>query len=354
MSVWCSPEFDQHEQVCFFSDPASGLQAIVAIHSTALGPAVGGTRFRAYATVQDAVDDALRLSRAMSYKSALAGLPFGGGKAVIVGDPARLKTDALLRAYGGFLNRIGDVFATGEDVGLSVRDCEVIREATPFVGGTESAGAGDPGVHTAEGVFHGLRAVLKARFGASRFEGVHISLQGLGAVGWRLCERLHAAGARLTVSDLRAERVQRAQLEFGVAAVNPGEAHSVEADIYAPCALGAVITEESIRELRAPAVAGAANNQLAQPEMGALLHGRGVLFAPDYVINAGGVIGSAEEMIRMPGRSLADGLAPLDVRLAAIETRLLTIFDRAAAEQTPPEVTAARWAREILAGASSR
>ncbi len=347
MSVWASPEFDQHEQVCFFSDAASGLRAIVAIHSTALGPAAGGTRFRAYVHDDLALDDALRLSRAMSYKCALAGIPCGGGKAVILGDPARIKSRALLHAYGRFINRIGQSFATGEDVGMSVADIETIREVSPFIGGTATAGAGDPSVHTAIGVLHGLRAVLERRFGRGDFAGLRIAVQGLGAVGHGVAARLHAAGARLTVADIRPEAVAQAVAEWDAAVVPTDEIHKAEVDIYMPCALGGVITAESARSIRAGAVAGAANNQLASAEAGTILADRGILFAPDYVINAGGVISAMEEYFKMPGRAGA-APPPLDARLASIYDRLAAIFERAAAETLPPAVTAERMAREMI------
>jgi leucine dehydrogenase len=246
MPAWASAEFDQHEQVCCFSDPASGLRSIVAIHSTALGPAVGGTRFWPYQEDRLALDDALRLSRAMSYKCALAGAPFGGGKAVIIGDPAVLKGRALLHAYGRYLNRIGNTFCTGEDVGFSVADVETIREVSPYVAGTDSAGAGDPSIHTAQGVFHGLRAVLEARFDRDSFTGIHVAVQGLGNVGSRLCRLLHEAGARLTVADVRSKRADEAAKQFGAQVVSTEVIHTVAADIFAPCALGGVINERTL------------------------------------------------------------------------------------------------------------
>jgi leucine dehydrogenase len=218
--LWTSPEFDDHEQVCLFSDSATGLRAIVAIHSTALGPAVGGTRFRYYGDDNLALDDALRLSRAMSYKSALAGLPCGGGKSVIIGDPDQLKSKPLLHSYGRFINRLGSIFATGEDVGMSLADIETVRDISPFVGGT-SSGAGDPSAHTAVGVLHGLRAVLECRFQRDHFRGLSVSVQGLGAVGWDVATRLHAEGAHLTVADIRQENVDRAVAQFGAAVVSP-------------------------------------------------------------------------------------------------------------------------------------
>jgi len=351
MPAWESSEFDQHEQVCCFADPASGLKAIVAIHSTRLGPAVGGTRFWPYREDRLALDDALRLSRAMSYKCALAGVPFGGGKAVIIGDPAVLKHRALLHAYGRYLNRIGSQFCTGEDVGLSVADCEIIREVSAYVAGTDSAGAGDPSIHTAQGVFHGLQAVIEARLDRQDFAGVHVAVQGLGNVGSRLCQLLHNAGARLTVADVRTERAERIAREFRAEVVSAEAIHAVEADIFAPCALGGAINERTVEQLRAKAVAGAANNQLASAEMGERLQRRNILFAPDYVINAGGVIGAAEELARVPGRSLP-ALDCVEVRLQRIHSRLHDIFGRAASERETPEVTAARIARDLLSGAA--
>lgn len=346
MSIWTSPEFDNHEQVCFFSDEATGLRAIVAIHSTRLGPAAGGTRFKAYESDSLALDDALRLSRVMSYKTALAGLPMGGGKSVILGDPKRLKTRALLHAYGRFIDRIGQTFATGEDVGMTVADIETMSEVTPYVGGT-SKDAGDPSIPTAIGVMHGLRAVLEWQFQRESFEGMRVAVQGLGAVGWGVAERLHAAGARLTVADIRRDVVERAIQRFGAEPAPTDAIHRADVDIYVPCALGGVITEKSAREIRARAVAGSANNQLASPRAGAVLAERNILFAPDYVINAGGIISGMVAASRMPGRNNVP-LRPLEESLAAIRDRLIQIFSRAAAEGVPPEVTAEQLARELI------
>jgi leucine dehydrogenase len=346
VSVWTSFEFDDHEQVCFFSDEKTGLRAIVAIHSTFLGPAVGGTRFKSYDADAAALDDALRLSRAMSYKSALAGMPVGGGKSVIIGDPARIKTRALLHAFGRFINRIGNTFATGEDVGITVADIDTVAEVTRFVGGT-SGGVGDPSVHTAVGVLHGFRAVLESQFDTDSCEGIRVAVQGLGAVGWRVAERLHAAGAKLLVADIRPDVVDKAVRTFGATAVPTRTIHQADVDIYAPCALGGVLTESSVLAIRAKAVAGAANNQLATPRAGVLLAERGILLAPDFVINAGGVISGLEAAARMPGRKPVE-FAPLEVRLAAIHTRLAEIFRRSRAEGRPPEVTAEQMARELI------
>lgn len=347
MNLWNSAEFDGHEQVCLFSDPASGLRAIVAVHSTALGTAAGGTRFRAYRDEDQALDDALRLSRAMSYKCALAGLPCGGGKAVIIGDPGRIKTEQLLHAYGRFLNRIGSSFVTGEDVGMSVRDIETVREVSPYVGGTCSAGAGDPSVHTATGLMHGLRAVLARQFPGATFRDLHIAVQGLGAVGWNVAELLHEQGARLTVADVQPTKVERAIAQLGARPSEPGDIHRADADIFCPCALGGVITTQTANEIRARAVAGAANNQLASAAAGITLAERGILYAPDFVINAGGIISGLEEYLKMPGRS-GHVDTPLPARLAGIHDRLAEIFERAARDGHTPEATAERLARELI------
>ncbi len=347
MLPWQSREFDDHEQVCIFTEPGTRLRAIIAIHSTALGPAVGGTRFRAYAHDADALDDALCLSRAMSYKCALADLRLGGGKAVILGDPTDLKDRSLLHAFGRFLNRVGAYFSTGEDVGFSVADCEILREVTPFVAGTTTTGAGDPSVHTARGVFHGLRAVLEARLDRADFRGVHFAVQGLGSVGWRLCELLHAAGAQLTVADVRTDIIEQARERFQARAVAPALIHSTEVDIFVPCALGGILNRETVGAIRALAIAGAANNQLRSPEIGEELRQRGILFAPDYVINAGGVIGVLEEIATIPGRTLHVHQS-VEVRLERIYNRLRDIFTRANADHSTPELTAARIAREII------
>lgn len=349
MSVWNSPEFDGHEQLCFFTDEATGLRAVVAIHSTALGPAAGGTRFKHYEHDQLAVDDALRLSKAMSYKSALAGLPLGGGKAIIIGDPAKLKNRPLLHAFGRYIDRIGRYFATGEDVGMSVADIDTLHEVTPFVGGT-SAGTGDPSIYTAIGVVHGLRAVMERQFGRSDFDGVRVAIQGLGAVGWGVAERLHAAGARLIVADVRSDQVYEAVNQFGAEVADTTIIHAADVDVFVPCALGGIITERSAEKISARAVAGAANNQLSSPAAGESLARRGILFAPDYVINAGGIISGMESLAQMPGRTPAV-VAPLEKRLAAIHERLASIFERSSRDGTRPEVTAAIMARELISRA---
>jgi leucine dehydrogenase len=230
---------------------------------------------------------------------------------------------------------------------MSVADIETVREVSPFVGGTSKAGAGDPSIHTAVGVMHGLRAVLEYQFGRSDFKGVSVAVQGLGAVGWGVAQRLHAEGARLTVADIRQESVDRAVAEFGATAITPETIHAAEVDIYSPCALGGVITTQTAQTIRARAVAGAANNQLASSDAGEALAARGILFAPDYVINAGGIISGLEEFFKMPGRNGSEA-TPLSVRLARIYDRLKEIFERAASEGRPPEAMAEQMARELI------
>lgn len=346
MDIWNSSEFDDHEQVCLFTDPKVGLKCIVSIHSTWLGPACGGTRFKSYETDQNALDDALRLSRAMSYKSALAGLPVGGGKAVIIGDPRKLKARELLHAYGRFINRIGRSFATGEDVGMSIVDVETVAEVSPYMAGT-SANSGDPSIPTATGVFQGLRAVAKWRFGQDGFQGMRVAVQGLGAVGWSVASQLYAAGAELVVADVAEHLVAAATSRLGAIVVAPSEIHRADVDIYVPCALGGVVTERSATEIAARAVAGAANNQLANPEAGKILAERGILFAPDYVLNAGGIISGLQAINSIPGRE-AVPVPALAESLLAIYDRLIEIFSRSEACGRTPEVVAEELAREII------
>lgn len=346
VAIWDSVEFDEHEQVCLFSDEKTGLRVIVAVHSTALGAAGGGTRFKTYTSDAAAIDDALRLSRAMSYKAALAGLPVGGGKAVIIGDPARLKSRELLYAYGTFIDRLGGIFATGEDVGMGMADIDVVGEVTRFVGGT-SMGSGDPSIHTAVGAVHGMRAVVERRFGRSEFAGLRFAIQGLGAVGMGLAERLHAEGAHLLVADVRSDAVESAVDRLGAEAVPVGEIHAAAADVFCPCALGGVVTDATANEIRAAAVAGAANNQLASASAGVRLAQRKILYAPDYVMNAGGIISGITGGGDRQSRTGAP-FPPLDESLAVIRHRLLDIFTRAESEGRTPEVVAQNLACELI------
>jgi len=284
-------DFDAHEHVAFAHDDASGLTAIIAIHDTRLGPALGGTRFWRYADTDAAISDALRLSRGMTYKNAVVGLNWGGGKAVIIGDPARDKSPALWRAYAEALNRLGGLFLTGEDVGMTVADVDAVRRHCPYIVGSSSgaAASGDPSPFTAEGVFLGLGATAKAARGVADLTGIRVGVLGLGSVGWKLAEKLHGAGAKLIVADLDADKAKRAADAFGAETAAPDTLIRCEMDVFSPCALGGTLDESAVEGLKAFAIAGAANNQLATPDMDLALAQRGILYAPDYVVNAGGV-----------------------------------------------------------------
>ena len=285
----------QHEQVVFATDPRRGLRMIIAIHDTTLGPALGGCRMWPYPSEDEALTDVLRLSRAMTLKNAIHGLALGGGKAVVIADPATGKTPELLEAIGEAVDRLRGRYITAEDVGTNSDDMRLIRRATDYVAGLPEA-SGDPSPFTALGVFRGIQACAQVRWGSTQLEGRRVVIQGVGSVGYHLARHLVQAGAEVFVADIRPERVRRAVEELGARPVEVERVFDVECDVFAPCALGAVLNDETIPRLRAPIVAGSANNQLAEPRHGDLLHERGVLYAPDYVINGGGVINVAEEL----------------------------------------------------------
>ncbi len=336
-------DFDAHEALHFFADPAVGLRAIIAIHSTARGPAAGGCRYWSYADDAEALTDALRLSRGMSYKNAMAGLPMGGGKAVVFKDGA--KTEALLEAFGTAIDSLGGRYVTAEDVGMSDADMTVIGRRTRYVSGLPVGGGaagGNPGPSTAEGVFVGMRAAVRHKLGRDGFTGVHVAIQGLGSVGGGLAERLAHAGATLTVADVDEARAGALAGRLRATHVPVDAIMRVGADVFSPNALGAVLTESSIAALDVAIVAGAANNQLATPEDGARLHARGILYAPDYVINAGGIINVVAEYL---GRGDAASVA---ADVAAIEPRLAAIFAEADATATPTDAVADAQARRLI------
>jgi len=289
---------DGHEEIVYVHDAASGLRAIVAIHSTRLGPALGGTRFYPYASEEDALDDVLRLSKGMTYKSAAAGLDLGGGKAVIIGDPREAKTEALLRAYGRFLEGLNGRYITAEDVGTTQPDMDIIRRETTHVTGVSRSlgGSGDPSEATAYGVLHAMRAVARHLWGAASLEGRHVVVTGVGKVGYALCRHLVEERARITVADVNDAAVERAAHDFGAEPVEAKMSHAVECDIWSPCAMGGALNDETVPELACAAVVGSANNQLASPEVADAVAASGVLYAPDYVVNAGGVINISEEL----------------------------------------------------------
>ena len=289
-----------HERVLFCSSPEVGLQAIIAVHSTVLGPGLGGVRMLPYATMDEALIDVLRLSRGMTYKAAAAGLHLGGGKAVILGDPKRDKSEALLRTFGRYVESLGGLYITAEDVGTDMEDMEQIRHETRWVTGVspENGGGGDPSPVTAFGVLQGIEAAVEWRFGSGSLAGRTVAVQGLGSVGYHLASYLREAGAKVFGADIDPEVGERARRELEVEIVPAPEILSVECDILAPCALGAVINDATLPMLRCQVVAGAANNQLADEEIhGQALQDRGILYAPDFVLNAGGLINVYNELV---------------------------------------------------------
>ncbi|WP_265562559.1 Glu/Leu/Phe/Val family dehydrogenase [Sphingomicrobium arenosum] len=343
---WGNPHFDEHEAVHFVTDRASGLKAIIALHSTALGPAAGGTRFWHYADEGMALSDVLRLSRGMSYKNAMAGLPLGGGKAVILADKDRSKSDAMIAAFGRAVNRLGGHYVTAEDVGITVEDMILVNRETDHVAGLPvEDGAevgGDPGPHTARGVYLGLKSAVKRALGREDLSGVHVAIQGAGSVASHLARRLAADGAKLSIADVNVERVEAVAAETGATIVDPAHILFIDADVVSPCALGAILTEDSIANLNTGIIAGAANNQLATPGDGQRLAARGILYAPDYVINAGGIINVSTEY-------LADGGADLvRQRIDAIPGRLERIWNEAASSGRDPASVADAMAQALI------
>ena len=343
------PAAGGHEQVVFVQDEPSGLRAIIAVYSTALGPALGGTRFHPYADEDAALVDVLRLSKAMAYKAACAGLDLGGGKAVILGDPTRDKSDALLRAYGRAVEALGGRYRTACDVGTFVADMDVVGSATQFATGrsVENGGAGDSSVLTAYGVFQAMRAAAEQTWGAPTLAGRRVAVEGVGKVGFHLVERLFGDGARVVVSDVSVEAVERVQaLGPGVETLDVAALACADVDVYAPCALGGAVTAELVPSLQAQVVCGAANNQLASPEVGTLLADRGVLFVPDYVANAGGLVQVADEAVGAGGFSFARA----EQRAAGIFDTTAAVLRLAQEEGVPPVVAADRQAERRIAG----
>jgi leucine dehydrogenase len=289
---------DSYEQVVFCHDRATGLRAVVAIHSTRLGPALGGTRFYPYASEDDALDDVLRLAKGMTYKAAAAGLDLGGGKAVILGDPRTVRTEALLRTYARFVGSLGGRYITAEDVGTTQDDMDLIRRETTSVTGVSRSlgGSGDPSAATAYGVLHAMKAVAKRLWSTTDLAGRHVVVSGVGKVGYALVRHLVEERAHVTVADVSEAALERASRDFDVEVTDVAGAHALECDVYAPCALGKALSPTTIPALRCAAVVGSANNQLADDSCGKLLADAGVVYAPDYVVNAGGVINIAEEL----------------------------------------------------------
>ncbi|MGH9188147.1 MAG: Glu/Leu/Phe/Val family dehydrogenase [Acidimicrobiales bacterium] len=336
------------EQVSFCADERSGLKAIVAVHSTLLGPALGGTRFYPYASEREAVLDVLRLAEGMTYKHAVCGNDLGGGKAVIIGDPRTSRSDDLILAYGRFVDRLRGRYLTAEDVGTTQADMDLARTVTPFVTGVSEAmgGSGDPSLATAWGVLHAMHAVAERLWGSPSLADRHVAIAGVGKVGGALARHLHDVGARLTVADVRPAAVATLVDSVGAVAAGVDEVHAVNCDIFSPCALGAVFNERTVPELRCAAVCGCANNQLAEDVDGERIAERGVLYAPDFVANAGGVINIAGEAAGEP----YDREAAFK-RVATIHDTLLRVFALAEELGATTAEAANRLAEQRLAAA---
>jgi leucine dehydrogenase len=343
MNVFEAPDFDCHEMVAFCEDRKTGLRCIIAIHSTALGPACGGTRMYPYASTDAALTDALRLSRGMSYKNAIADIPLGGGKAVIIGDPAKDKSAERLLAYADAVNGLAGRYITAMDVGITPADMPTIASGTKYVAGYDQPGksGGDSGPLTALGVFVGLKAAVKHRLGVDSTKGLTVAVQGLGKVGMGLARRLHAEGANLIVADVNGDAVRLACDTLGAKSAAPDEIAFAECDVYSPNALGAVLNDDSIPRLHASVIAGGANNQLACDEHGAALKARDILYAPDYVINGGGII-------RVAGQIFGWSDAEIEKRVMGITATLTAIFRRADAEGITTNTIADRMAEERM------
>ena len=333
-------DFDDHEQVVFCSDESSGLKAIIAVHNTKLGAAVGGCRLWDYASDEEALVDALRLSKGMTYKNAMAGLAMGGGKSVIIGDAKKIKSEALFKAFGNALNGLNGRYLSAEDVNITTGDIAIVNTVTPFVTGTEGK-SGNPAPFTALGTFLGIKASVKHKFGREDLEGLKVSIQGLGSVGYYLCEHLHKAGAKLVVTDLNQEALDKVATEFGAEIVGLDEIYDQDVDIYAPCALGATINDNTISRLKAKIIAGCANNQLAQARHGQALLDADILYAPDYVINAGGIINISFENDYCVEKATK--------KVEEIYDTLLDVFQKADEQGKPTAVVADEIARQIIA-----
>jgi len=342
---WGLPDFDAHEEVHFVTDEKCGLKAIIALHSTHLGPAAGGARFWHYAKDEEALVDALRLSRGMSYKNAMAGLPLGGGKSVLLADANRTKTPDMLHAFGKAVDGLGGRYVTAEDVGINVADMIEVARSTKYVAGLPNSGGdvgGDPGPHTSLGVFLGIKAAVKWALGKDSVNGLHIALQGAGSVATGVALHACAEGAKLTIADVDQAKAEQLADRAGGKVVPPDEILSLEADVLSPNALGAIFNEQTIAALKVPMVAGGANNQLATPQDGERLHARNILYAPDYVINAGGIINVCTEY-------LGDGDATLvRRRIEGIPVRLEQIWSEGSETGRDPAAVADAMAQRLI------
>ncbi|WP_042145849.1 branched-chain amino acid dehydrogenase [Paucisalibacillus sp. EB02] len=344
MEIFKSMEAYDYEQLVFCQDKNSGLKAIIAIHDTTLGPALGGTRMWTYASEEDAIIDALRLARGMTYKNAAAGLNLGGGKTVIIGDPRKDKNPEMFRAFGRYIQGLNGRYITAEDVGTTEEDMDIIHQETDFVTGISpetSGSSGNPSPVTAYGVYRGIKAAALEAFGDDSLEGKTVAVQGVGNVAYALCEYLHKEGAKLVVTDINMAAANRAVEAFDAKAVDPNDIYDVDCDIYAPCALGATINDDTISRLKAKVVAGSANNQLKTTEHGDILYEKGIVYAPDYVINAGGVINVADEL---NGYNQARAMKKVET----IYDNLRKVFDISRRDNIPTYLAADRMAEERI------
>ncbi|EDQ00023.1 Leu/Phe/Val dehydrogenase [Shewanella benthica] len=344
MAVFNHISFDDHEQVVFCQDKESGLKAIIAIHNTNLGPAVGGCRMWNYESDDEALNDVLRLSRGMTYKNALAGLTMGGGKSVIIANPRLQDREALFRAFGRCIDALGGRYYSAEDVGVSTKDIMIAHEETPYMAGLEGK-SGDPSPFTALGTYLGIKAAAKHKLGVNSLKGLKISVQGVGHVGYYLCRHLHEAGAELIVTDIHQASLDKAASEFGAIVVAPQDIYHQDVDIYAPCALGATINDTTIPLLKASIVAGCANNQLAEARHGEKLKELEILYAPDYVINAGGIINVSFEKDYDANASTK--------KVEEIYHTLMTIFTAADEQDRTTDSIADEMARKIIEAAKN-
>lgn len=351
MTLFDSPAFEGHESVQAFHDEATGLRTIIAVHSTARGSAAGGCRMWAYPSAEAALDDALRLSRAMSYKNAVADIDHGGGKAVIIGDSRTGKSPALFEAFGRAVEAVGGRYWTAEDVGISPADLAAARTQTRYVAGLDGhpAASGDPSPVTAEGVFRGVALAVKRAYGGG-LDGVTVAIQGVGHVGAYLADKLHAAGAKLIVTDINEPALRQVAERTGATVVAPDAIFDADAEVFAPCALGGAISAQTLPRLKARVIAGGANNQLASPEVGAAVFERGIVYAPDYVINGGGIINVAGE-IRALGAGAAFDPAWVAGKLDRLMQTLDEVLQYSVDQRRPAEQVAGEIARARIAAA---
>ena len=345
MSVFDNSEYDNHEQVIFCRDTDAGLFAIIALHDTTLGPAAGGCRMWPYNSVDEAVTDVLRLSQAMSYKNALADLPLGGGKSVIIGDSNKDKNEKLLTSFAQFVQRLCGQYYTAEDVGIGINDVEVLAKTSDYVFGLSATG--DPSPFTARGCFEGIKAAVKHKLGRDSLEGLTAAVQGVGNVGRYVCKNLYEAGTKLIIADVNAEAAAYAVETFGATAVTPDKIYSQDVDIFSPCAMGGVLNDDTISQLKASIVAGVANNQLAEPRHGSLLYDKGILYAPDYVINAGGMLNASGDIFG------EYDINQVMERVIHLYDATLRIFEVAKQKNQPTNEVADTMARQKIANEKS-